>query len=110
MSKDIGLNVPLPEHECNDINCPFHGKLSVRGQTLIGTVISSKMDKTVVIERQHQATVTKYNRYEKRRTVMHAHNPPCLNAKQGDVVTITECRPLSKTKSFVVVKVEGASE
>lgn len=108
MSRDIGLDVPEPTQECNDIHCPFHGKLSVRGQTIVGTVIGGKMDKTVVIERQHQTTVTKYERYEKRRTIMHAHNPPCLNAKPGDVVTITECRPLSKTKSFVVVKVEEA--
>ncbi|MCK4969892.1 MAG: 30S ribosomal protein S17, partial [Thermoplasmata archaeon] len=34
-----------------------------------------------------------------------AHNPPCLSAKEGDNVTIAECRPLSKTVNFVVVKV-----
>jgi small subunit ribosomal protein S17 len=36
---------------------------------------------------------------------MHAHNPPCINAKEGDVVKIAECRPLSKTKKFVVIEV-----
>ena len=33
-----------------------------------------------------------------------AHNPPCLDAQRGDKVKIAECRPLSKTKNFVVVE------
>ncbi|AKB25941.1 SSU ribosomal protein S11e (S17p) [Methanosarcina sp. MTP4] len=72
----------------------------------MGTVVSSKMDNTVVIERQHMKMVPKYQRYEKRRSKIHAHNPPCVGAKIGDIVTIAECRPISKTKSFVVVKAE----
>ncbi|MBN1455027.1 MAG: 30S ribosomal protein S17, partial [Methanomicrobia archaeon] len=40
----------------------------------------------------------------KRQSKIHAHNPPCINAKVGDIVKIAECRPLSKTKSFVVVE------
>jgi small subunit ribosomal protein S17 len=108
MARDIGLDVLEPTKECNDVHCPFHGKLPVRGQILVGTVVSAKMDKSVVIERKYEKMVPKYQRYEKRRTIMHAHNPPCLNAKVGDVVTIAECRPISKTKSFVIVKIEGA--
>ena len=50
--------------------------------------------------------VPKYQRYEKRRSKVHAHNPPCITAKIGDIVTIAECRRLSKTKSYVVVKAE----
>jgi len=50
--------------------------------------------------------VKKYNRYEKRLSKFHAHNPPCIHAKVGDIVTIAECRPLSKTKNFVVVEVK----
>lgn len=72
----------------------------------MGTVVSSKMDNTVVIERQHMKMVPKYQRYEKRRSKVHAHNPPCISAKVGDIVTIAECRPISKTKSYVVVKAE----
>ncbi len=72
----------------------------------MGTVVSNKMDNTVVIERQHMKMVPKYQRYEKRRSKIHAHNPPCIGAKIGDIVTIAECRPISKTKSFVVVKAE----
>lgn len=72
----------------------------------MGTVVSTKMDNTVVIERQHMKMVPKYQRYEKRRSKIHAHNPPCVGAKIGDIVTIAECRPISKTKSYVVVKAE----
>lgn len=110
MARDIGLDVPEPSKTCDDINCPFHGKLPVRGQILVGTVISTKMDKSVVIERSYEKMVSKYQRYEKRRTIMHAHNPHCINAKVGDVVTIAECRPISKTKSFVVIKTEEVKE
>ncbi len=108
MARDIGLDIPEPHETCDDINCPFHGKLAVRGQVLVGKVVSSKMDKSVVIERYSERIVSKFQRYEKRHSTMHAHNPPCINAQPGDIVTIAECRPLSKTKSFVVVKAEKA--
>jgi len=72
----------------------------------VGTVVSNKMDNTVVIERQYMEMVPKYQRYEKRRSKVHAHNPPCISAKVGDIVTIAECRRISKTKSYVVVKAE----
>jgi len=103
MARNIGINVPTPTSECDDPNCPFHGTLPVRGQVLDGVVISSKMGRTVVVERTYERKVFKYERYEKRRKAIHAHNPPCIDAKEGDVVKIAECRPLSKTKSFVVV-------
>ncbi|MCD1293504.1 30S ribosomal protein S17 [Methanocella sp. CWC-04] len=105
MAKDIGLNVTAPQEECADPNCPFHGTLSVRGQLLEGVVVSSKMDKTVVVQREYLKRNIKYDRYEKRRSKIHAHNPPCIDAKEGDKVTIAECRPLSKTKTFVIVEV-----
>ena len=107
MARDIGLDVPAPLKECDDANCPFHGTLPVRGQVLVGTVVSSKMDKTVVIQRKYEVLVNKYQRYEKRQSKIHAHNPKCIDAKVGDVVTVAECRPLSKTKSYVVVKTEA---
>jgi small subunit ribosomal protein S17 len=105
MVRDIGLNVKAPQAECTDPNCPFHGKLSVRGQILEGVVVSNKMDKTVVVQREYLKRNIKYDRYEKRRSKIHAHNPPCISAKEGDKVTIMECRPLSKTKNFVIVEV-----
>jgi small subunit ribosomal protein S17 len=102
----IGIDVRMPEKECDDNNCPFHGKLSVRGQIIEGVVLSDKAPKTVVVLRSYLKKIRKYERHEKRRSKIHAHNPPCINAKVGDVVKIAECRPLSKTKSFVVVEVE----
>jgi small subunit ribosomal protein S17 len=102
--RDIGLNVKVPEKECDDINCPFHGTLPVRGQILEGEVVSDKAPKTVVVLRSYLKKIAKYERYEKRHSKIHAHNPPCINAKVGDIVKIAECRPLSKTKSFVVVE------
>lgn len=105
MTRDIGLDVIAPAEECKDINCPFHGTLPVRGQVFTGTVISSKMDKTVVVKRTFEKLITKFERYEKRQTKMHAHNPPCVNAKEGEMVKVAECRPLSKTKTFVIIEV-----
>ncbi len=103
--RDIGLDVTPPKEACDDPKCPFHGKLPVRGQVFDGVVISDEMTDTVVVLREFEKKVPKYERYEKRRSKVHAHNPPCINAKEGDVVKIAECRPLSKTKSFVVVEV-----
>jgi small subunit ribosomal protein S17 len=102
--RNIGIAVKDPGKGCEDVNCPFHGKLAVRGQILEGVVISDKAQKTVVVLRSYLKKIRKYERYEPRRSKIHAHNPPCINAKVGDVVKIAECRPLSKTKSFVVVE------
>ncbi len=104
MVKDIGIDVKPPEGECNDKNCPFHGDLRVRGQILRGRVVKV-YQKTATIERELIRYVPKYERYMKKKSKLHAHNPPCINAKPGDIVTIAECRPISKTKSFVIVEV-----
>jgi small subunit ribosomal protein S17 len=101
----IGLNVPEPEDACADEDCPFHGSLAVRGQTLEGTVASTDMDKTVVVEREYDVRVPKYDRYMKRRSRVPAHAPTCMELSEGDTVRIAETRPLSKTKSHVVVEV-----
>ncbi|WP_115865363.1 30S ribosomal protein S17 [Halorussus litoreus] len=100
----IGLNVPEPEGTCSDENCPFHGTLSVRGQTLEGEVASTDMDKTVIVEREYDVPVPKYDRYMKRRSRVPAHAPECMELSVGDTVRIAETRPLSKTKSHVVVE------
>jgi len=101
----IGLNVTEPEGTCTDENCPFHGSLSVRGQVLEGEVASTDMDKTIVVEREYDVFVPKYDRYMKRRSRVPAHAPECFDIADGDTVSIAETRPLSKTKSHVVVEV-----
>jgi len=102
--KMIGIEVKEPENTCNDKNCPFHGTLPVRGIILTGKVVSTAMDKTVVVEKTRMHYIPKYERYEKRTSRYVAHLPPCMEVKKGDEVVIMECRPLSKTKSFVVVE------
>jgi small subunit ribosomal protein S17 len=106
----IGLNVPEPEETCADDNCPFHGTLSVRGQTLVGEVASTDMEKTVVVEQEYDVYVPKYDRYMKRRSRISAHAPPCVALEVGDTVQIAETRPLSKTKSHVVVERVASDE
>jgi len=56
--------------------------------------------------REFERKMPKFERFEKRQAKIHAHNPPCINAKEGDRVKIAECRPLSKTKAYVVVEVQ----
>ena len=91
--------------ECNDSFCPFHGKTKLHGRSLKAIVVSTKSYKTATIERERQYFLKKFERYEKRRTKLQVHNPPCINAKVGDTVRVTESRPLSKTKHFVIVEV-----
>jgi small subunit ribosomal protein S17 len=93
------------EKKCTDKKCPYHGKLSVRGKTFEGTVISDRMRRTVTVEWPRQVFIKKYERYAHKRSRVKAHNPECVSAKQGDRVKIMECRKLSKTKSFVVLEV-----
>ncbi|MCW3976510.1 MAG: 30S ribosomal protein S17 [Candidatus Bathyarchaeota archaeon] len=98
------LSLRKPRKSCDDRNCPFHGTTKVRGRILEGTVISAKMDKTVILKREYQFYLPKYKRYERRHSHIPAHNPPCLDVKEGEAVRIAECRPISKTVSFVVVE------
>ncbi|MGA9401260.1 30S ribosomal protein S17 [Haladaptatus sp.] len=100
----LGLNVPEPEETCSHDDCPFHGTLSVRGQIIEGEVASTDMDKTVVVEREYDVAVPKYDRQMKRRSRVPAHAPECMSLAVGDTVRIAETRPLSKTKSHVVVE------
>ncbi|MBU5575279.1 MAG: 30S ribosomal protein S17 [Candidatus Aenigmatarchaeota archaeon] len=102
--RNIGLpDVTPPKNNCLDIKCPWHGVLPVRGRVLLGKVVKSKSQKTVVVERDYNLFIKKYERFERRKSKIFAYNPQCINAKEGDIVKIAECRPLSKTKSFVVV-------
>jgi len=55
-------------------------------------------------KRPKKTFVPKYKRYERRRSNIAAHNPPCLNVKAGDRVRLAECHPISKTVSFVVIE------
>tara|TARA_Y100000310_G_scaffold342247_1_gene444611 strand:- start:23517 stop:23945 length:429 start_codon:yes stop_codon:yes gene_type:complete len=81
--------------------------IKLRGRIFVGTVTASKMQKTVTVEWERKGYLKKYERYEKKKSRIKAHNPESISAKEGDIVRIMECRPLSKTKNFVVVEVLG---
>jgi small subunit ribosomal protein S17 len=104
----MSLTFKKPKKTCDDVNCPFHGELPVRGRVLEGTVVSAKMDKTVIVGRDYLSYISKFKRYERKRSRIPSHKPPCIDVKEGDRVTIVESRPISKTVGFVVVeKVEA---
>ncbi len=75
-----------------------------KARSTSGVVVSSKMDKTVtvLVERREQHPL--YNKYVRKSTKLHAHDE-ANECNEGDVVQIEECRPLSKSKSWRVVKV-----
>lgn len=108
MKKDIGVGLKAPETACDDPKCPWHGRLSVRGRVFEGIVKSTKSHNTAIIEMGYHRYVQKYQTYEKKRLRITAHNPPCVHARDGDHAIAAECRPLSKTKHFVVVSVKKA--
>ncbi len=103
-SEDANLEKVKTPVECNDRNCPVHGKLSTRGAILDGIVASDKMKGTIIVQRDYYIKSRKYDRYRIVKSRIPAHNPQCMGAKAGDRVKIMECRKLSKTVSFVVTK------
>jgi len=110
VARDIGLGVKPPPRECNDKNCPFHGTLSVRGKVLVGKVISAKMDKTCTVLIERIRPVKKFERFMRCHYKIHAHNPPCINAKEGDIVKIAEYRRLAKTVAHTVIEKISSGE
>lgn len=73
------------------------------GKILSGVVVSNKMQDTAVVEVLRLVKHPKYRKFIKRMKRYHAHDPG--NTKQeGDKVEIVECRPISKTKTFTVVR------
>lgn len=104
--RDIGVDVTNPPTStCDDVHCPFHGSLSVRGQIITGTVVTTGMQRTLVISREYSIYDSKYERYQSRTSKIAAHVPACLeeDITPGQQVTIMECRPISKTKTYVVI-------
>ena len=79
-------------------------------RTLTGKVVSDKMDKSIVVLIERQVQHPLYGKSIRRSTKLHAHDEN-NTAKTGDVVTIKESRPISKTKSWTLVEVvEAAAE
>jgi len=107
--KDVGLGFRTPKNAIEghyiDKKCPFTGLVSIRGRILTGTVISTKMHRTIIIRREYLHFIPKYARYEKRHSNLAAHVSPAFRVAEGDRVTVGQCRPLSKTVRFNTLRV-----
>ena len=78
-------------------------------RTITGRVVSNKMDKTITILVERLVKHPLYGKFIKRSTKLHAHDE-ANECHEGDLVTITECRPISKSKFFKLVKIVERSE
>ena len=74
------------------------------GRTIVGKIVSDKMQKTIVVMVERTVKHPKYGKIMKLRTKLHAHDENQIG-KIGNTVRIRESRPLSKMKSWVLVEV-----
>lgn len=73
-------------------------------RTVTGRVVSNKMDKTITVAVERLVRHPLYGKYIRRTTKIHAHDEG-NECSEGDLVSIAQCRPLSKTKSWRLVQV-----
>ena len=107
MTLNIGLKVNAPKRECEDIHCPFHGNLSIRGKLFDGKVTGSKARQTITLQKESAVYFSKFKRYASGKSTIHAHVPGCIDVESGNHVLTAECRPISKSVSYVVVEVKA---
>ena len=75
-------------------------------RSLVGTVVSNRMDKTIVVLVERRIQHPLYKKYIRRSKKFHAHDQE-NSCQIGDTVRIEECRPMSKTKTWRLVSVVG---
>ncbi|MBI2507600.1 30S ribosomal protein S17 [Candidatus Woesearchaeota archaeon] len=85
----------------------FRRNIAPHGRVFSGVVISRRMQKTAKVQWERRVYLRKYERYEKRRSTVIAHVPENIEVNEGDRVMIQECRPISKTKNFIIIKNES---
>ncbi len=73
-------------------------------RTVTGRVLSNKMDKSITVLVERKVKHPLYGKYVKRSTKLHAHDEE-NTCREGDTVSIAQCRPLSKTKTWRLVEV-----
>lgn len=103
--RNIGISVKEVDVKPGDRKDPFTSPLALRGQRLVGTVISAKAQRTATVIIERQVKVKKYNRYVRKRSKIQVHNPDSINAADGDIVRLAATKPLSKTKHHVIVEI-----
>ncbi len=79
-------------------------KVPERSPRKVGIVESDARDKTRRVAIRFSVKHRKYGKYIRRRTVLHVHDEHNVS-KLGDMVEVTECRPISKTKNWILVRV-----
>ncbi len=84
------------------------GQRSPLTGTKTGVVITDKRDKTRTVAIEYQVRHPKYGKYLRRRTKLHVHDPENAS-KVGDRVEIANCRPISKTKSWRLLRILEAA-
>ena len=102
--RNIGIAVKTIPKPSTDKHDPFFSNIGIRGRIFVGKVISVKSQKTAKIEFERRILIPKYERYEKRRTRLFVHIPDSIPVGLGDIVRCGECRPISKTKNFVIIE------
>eukprot|EP00187_Rhodella_violacea_P010216 CAMPEP_0174901878 /NCGR_PEP_ID=MMETSP0167-20121228/36025_1 /TAXON_ID=38298 /ORGANISM="Rhodella maculata, Strain CCMP736" /LENGTH=153 /DNA_ID=CAMNT_0016143693 /DNA_START=42 /DNA_END=503 /DNA_ORIENTATION=- len=108
--KNVGLGFKTPREAIDgdyiDKKCPFTGNVSIRGAILRGVVVSTKMTNTIIIRRDYLHWIRKYKRFEKRHKNIAVHASPAFRVREGDLVTIGQCRPLCKTVRFNLLRID----
>jgi len=78
-------------------------------RTVTGRVISDKMDKTVTVLVERRVPHPLYKKYVRRSTKLHAHDER-NECREGDLVEVAPCRPISKTKAWRLVRIVERAE
>jgi len=100
------LGIKAPHKECTDKKCPFHGEITVKKELFSGKIIKKDINHSATIEWFRPNYIPKYERYELKRSRLRVHNPACLNAEIGQEVLVAKTRPLSKTKTHVIIQIK----
>ncbi|MDI1495749.1 MAG: ribosomal protein S17 [Cenarchaeum symbiont of Oopsacas minuta] len=107
MTRNIGIKVSETKNAIKDGDekNPFNGTLPIRGKIFEGRVSSINVKNTVVIEKESPVRFSKFKRYARGKSSIHAHVPSNIEVNYGDKVMAAECRPVAKSVSFVIIEV-----
>ena len=111
--KPVGLGIKTPrtaiEGTYVDKKCPWTGNINIRGKFLTGVVKTNKMKNTCIIRKDYLHFISKYHRFEKRHKNTPVHVSPAFRINPGDEILAGQCRPISKTVRFNMLKVIRAA-
>jgi len=111
--KQVGLGIKTPrtaiEGTYVDKKCPWTGNVNIRGKLITGVIKTTKMKNTVIIRKDYLHYIKKYNRFEKRHKNTPIHVSPAFRVRPGDEILAGQCRPISKTVRFNMLKVIRAA-